>query len=156
MILLCFFKIAISLAFGALLVFLLYEMNVFTIGWSFLPLAGSLIISGWMIGFCAASVIIYWGQRLQMLAWMTAYIFVPFVAVFYPVAALPSWAQIIAWSLPPTYVFEGMRALLAGAGFPMYEFVMSMVLNVIYLTLTISLFKWMFEKSRAKGLARLE
>jgi ABC-2 type transport system permease protein len=155
-ILLSICKIFISLSFGALLVFLLYEMNVFTIGWAFLPMAFSLIISGWMIGFFASSVIIYWGQRLQMLAWMTAYLFVPFVAVFYPVSALPSWAQTIALSLPPTYVFEGMRSILAGGPFPAYNFWMSMGLNVMYLTAAIALFKWMFEKSRSKGLARLE
>ena len=153
---LCFFKIILGLAFGAFLVFLLYEMNIFTVGWAFLPFAASLMISGWMIGFCAASVIIYWGERLQMLAWMTAYIFSPFVAVFYPVAALPSWAQKIAWALPPTYVFEGMRSILAGHKFPMYNFMMSLILNGIYLLATMTLFKWMFEKSRAKGLARLE
>ena len=25
---------------------------------------------------------------------------------------LPAWLQYVAWALPPTYVFEGMRALL--------------------------------------------
>ncbi len=155
-ILLCIFKITISFSFGALLVFLLYEMNVLTIGWSFLPFAGSLIISGWMIGFFAASVIIYWGQRLQMIAWMTAYIFLPFFAVFYPVEALPSWAQKIAWCLPPTYIFEGMRTLLKGGAFPTYSFLMSLILNILYLSIAIVLFKKTFEKSREKGLARLE
>lgn len=155
-VLLCICKIAVSLSFGALLVFLLYEMNVFSIGWAFLPMAASLIITGWMIGFFASSIIIYWGQRLQMLAWMTAYLFAPFAAVFYPLSALPSWAQKIALFLPPTYVFEGMRSMLAGGPFPAYHFWMSMALNAFYLSGSIALFKWMFEKSRAKGLSRLE
>jgi ABC-2 type transport system permease protein len=32
--------------------------------------------------------------------------------VYYPVSVLPSWLQVVAWCLPPTYVFEGMRELL--------------------------------------------
>ena len=29
-----------------------------------------------------------------------------------PVSVLPDWLQTVAWMLPPTYVFEGMRALI--------------------------------------------
>ncbi len=156
LILLCFVKILISMAFGALLVYLLYEMNVFTMGWAFLPFAASLAISGWMMGFLASSIIIYWGQRFQMLAWMTAYVFAPFSAVFYPVEALPAWGQTIAWSFPMAYVFEGMRMILKTGVFPTYYFCMSLLLNAVYLTGAVFLFKMMFEKSRAKGLSRLE
>ena len=38
-------------------------------------------------------------------------------AVFYPVAVLPAWMQWFAHLLPPSYVFEGMRAIVAGHGF---------------------------------------
>ena len=34
-------------------------------------------------------------------------------AVFYPVSVLPAWLQKIAYLLPSTYVFEGMRQVLA-------------------------------------------
>ena len=36
----------------------------------------------------------------------------PLACVYYPVAVLPDWLQCFAWSLPPTYVFEGMRAAI--------------------------------------------
>lgn len=150
------FKIAISLTFGSLLVFVLYKLNVFTVGWQFLPFGFSLLLSGWWIGFLAAAIVIYWGQRLQMLAWMTAYVFAPFSAVMYPVDALPVWAQKIAWCLPTTYVFEGMRKILAGQPFPMKELWMSFGLNGVYFALALGIFKWSFEKSRNKGFARLE
>ena len=115
-----------------------------------------LMISGWVIGFLAASVVIYWGQRLQMLAWMTAYIFAPFSAVYYPVTVLPPWAQKIAWSLPTTYIFEGMRSILRGGAFPWGDFFICFGLNILYLFLMIALFCKTFEKSRSKGLARFE
>lgn len=155
-ILLCLFKLCISVTFGSLVVYLLYSLNVFTIGWAFLPFAASLLIFGWSIGFLASSAIIYWGMQMESFAWMIAFIFAPFSAVFYPVNVLPEWAQRISWCLPTTYVFEGMRDILATGTFPALYFFLSLLLNVVYLFLSYSLFQFMFEKSRAKGLARLE
>ena len=40
------------------------------------------------------------------------FLLLPLACVYYPVAMLPAWLQSVAWALPPTYVFEGMRALL--------------------------------------------
>lgn len=155
-VLLGFLKIAVSLSFGALIVYILYALNVFTVGWAFLPYAASLMVFGWIIGLIASSLIIYWGQKVDMLAWMTAYLFAPFSAVFYPVSVLPGWMQKIAWALPTTYIFEGMREILAGKDFPVKDFLFSVALNIFYFFLALLFFQFMYRKSREKGLARLE
>lgn len=155
-ILLCLCKLLITVSFGALIVFLLYSLNVFTLGWAFLPFAALLLMFGWSLGFFAAGIIIYWGHQVEMFAWMIAFIFAPFSAVFYPVTTLPLWAQKISWMLPTTYVFEGMREILSGGAFPYYYFWFSLALNILFLGLATTFFKWMFEKSRQKGLSRLE
>jgi len=155
-VLLCLFKFCITVTFGASLVYLLYGMNVFAIGWFFVPFAALLLMFGWTLGLLSASMIIYWGQQLDALAWMVGYLFVPFSAVFYPVGILPSWAQSIAWALPSTYIFEGMRSLLQGEAFPPLYFYISCSLGLFYFSLSLCLFNFSFQKSRAKGLARLE
>jgi ABC-2 type transport system permease protein len=149
-------KIFITLLFGSFLVWLLYTLNVFSLGWAFLPFTASLALSGWFMGFLSAGIIIYFGQRVQMLAWMTAYIFAPFSAVYYPLSALPNWAQSIAQVLPTTYIFEGMRLILYQQIFSLKMLLISIALNLIYLLVAITFFIFMFEKSRAKGLSRLE
>jgi ABC-2 type transport system permease protein len=149
-------KIFISLLFGALLVWLLYTLNIFTLGWTFLPFCISLTLSGWFIGFLSAAVMIYYGQRVQMLAWMMAYAFAPFSAVYYPVTALPEWGQMIAKILPMTYIFEGMRKILYEGVFSGWDLAISFILNIIYLGFAMMFFIYMFEKSRVKGLSRLE
>lgn len=154
--LLCLCKLVVTIVFGTLMVYLLYSLNVFTLGWAFLPFAALLLMFGWTMGFCAASMIIYWGHQVEMFAWMIAFIFAPFSAVFYPVSTLPEWAQMIAWCLPTTYVFEGMRQILAEGPFPFAYLWISFALNIVYLFAAMCFFKWMFEKSRIKGLARLE
>lgn len=155
-ILLGLIKLLITIGFGAIVVYLLYSLNVFTVGWAFLPFAISLVIFGWAIGFLAASAIIYFGRQMEAFAWMIAFVFAPFSAVFYPVDVLPLWAQIISWTIPTTYIFEGMRAILNTGSFPTHLFWISLFLNIVYLFLALFLFQTMFEKSRAKGLVRLE
>lgn len=156
MLLLGLCKLAVCVAFGTIMVFLLYSLNVYTVGLSFLPFAVCLIIFGWTISFLSASAIIYWGHRVEMIAWMIGFLFAPFSAVFYPVDILPPWAQAVSWWLPTTYVFQGMRCILAGGACPLPLFWISLGLNIAYLAVAVCVFRWAFEKSRDKGLARLE
>ncbi len=121
-----------------------------------LPFLFSLMMSGWFMGFTASALIIYYGRRVQNLAWMLAYALAPFSAVFYPVSSLPGWAQSVSSGLPMTYIFEGMRQILRGGPLPIRSLAISFGLNVVYLTLSILFFGRMFERSRAKGLGRLD
>ena len=155
-ILLCLCKLCITVAFGIGMVYLLYSLNILTVGWMFIPFAISLLLFGWTIGFLAASAIIYWGHQVEAVAFMIGFVFAPFSAVFYPVSVLPVWTQMISWCLPTTYIFEGMRSLLATGSFPISDLWISLGLNLVYLTLSFSLFQRIFQKSLAKGLARLE
>jgi ABC-2 type transport system permease protein len=149
-------KLVVSIAFGGLLVYILYALNVFAIGWAFLPFAILLYIFGWTVGFISSGFIIYWGHRVETFAWMLPFLFAPFSAVFYPVDVLPAWAKIISWCLPTTYVFEGMRQILHGGSFPYDYFWVSVLLNLLFLFCAASFFRFMFNKSLTKGLARLE
>jgi ABC-2 type transport system permease protein len=149
-------KILINIAFSSLVVYLLYTLDVFTMGWVFVPYALSLAIFGWAVGFFCAGIIIYFGQRLQALAWMGAALFAPFSAVYYPVSAMPKWAQAISYCLPTTYIFEGMRALFLKGEFILNDILISFGLNAFFLIFALIFFALMFEKSRQKGFARLE
>jgi len=156
MLLLSLCKLMVTVIFGFLVVFLLYSLNVFAVGYAFIPFAVSLIVFGWTISFLSASAIIYWGHKVEMLAWMIGFFFAPFSAVFYPIEVLPEWARAISWCLPTTYIFEGMRCILLSGHCPLPYFWISIGLNALYLSAAIAFFRWVFEKSRQKGLARLE
>ena len=141
---------------GAGAVWLLYSVNIFTIGWSILPFFALLMMSGWFMGFLASSLIVYWGHRIQTIAWTMGFLFAPFSAVYYPLEVLPQWVQVVGHALPTTYVFEGMRILISGGSMPVDMLLKSLALNILYLSLAIRFFVFMFEKSRQKGLARIE
>ncbi len=151
-----FFKVLMAVSFCSLLVFVLYQLNIFTLGWMFIPFVVMLIMSGWIMGFLGSAFIIYWGQRVQTIAWTMGFLFAPFSAVYYPASVLPQVVQRIGNMLPTMYIFEGMRAILFTGKMPLDSLAKSFVLNVVYLTLAIVFFIFMFNKSRDKGLARLE
>jgi ABC-2 type transport system permease protein len=149
-------KNVLTLAIGAGAVWVLYRLNIFAVGWLMLPFLSSLLISGWFMGFVGAGVIVYYGRKVQSIAWIAGFALAPFSAVYYPLAVLPAWARAIASTLPMTYIFEGMRKVLRGEPMPLQDLVVSFALNFLYLVLAIAFFAWMFDRSREKGLGRLD
>jgi len=75
----------------------------------------------------------------------------PLTCVYYPVAVLPSWLQWIAWALPPTYVFEGMRALVMEHVFRIDLMIDAFALNVLYFSLSVLAFLGLLESARRIG-----
>lgn len=155
-IILSIIKMCITITVCVTAVYFFYATNIFTLGWYLIPFVISLLMSGWIMGFLGSSVIIYWGQKVQTVAWTMGFLFAPFSAVYYPLSQLPPWVQRISLWLPTTYIFEGMRTVLATGTLDTSVLTKSLILNVVYLIGAIVLFRYMFEKSRKKGLARLE
>jgi ABC-2 type transport system permease protein len=67
------------------------------------------------------------------------------------VSVLPDWLQVIAWALPPTYVFEGMRALVMEHVFRADLMVEAFALNAIYLAAAVVAFLALLSSSRRSG-----
>jgi ABC-2 type transport system permease protein len=150
------FKNVLTMIVGIATVWLLYRLNILVVGWMLLPFFFSLMASGWFVGFISAGLIIYYGRRLQGLAWILGFVLAPFSAVYYPVSVLPYWARPISACLPMTYVFEGMREIIRGGPPPINFLLISFALNLFYVALAILFFNMMFEKSRTRGLGRIE
>ena len=75
----------------------------------------------------------------------------PVVCVYYPLSTLPGWLQPIALALPPTYVFEGMRALLLDHAYRADLMLRALALNAIYFTLACAAFSRLFAAARRTG-----
>jgi ABC-2 type transport system permease protein len=67
------------------------------------------------------------------------------------VAVLPDWLQAIAWMLPPTYVFEGMRALVMEHVFRADLMIQAFALNALYFTAGVVAFLQLLKSSRRAG-----
>src|SRR6185295_11706448 len=71
------------------------------------------------------------GPSAEWFVWPIPALLSPFAGVFYPIATLPGWMQHVALLLPPSYVFEGMRAIVMGGTVAWSSLAISGVLAVI-------------------------
>jgi ABC-2 type transport system permease protein len=77
-----------------------------------------LFLFGIALGIAGTAVVLRLGPAAEWFIWPVPAMLAPFACVFYPLAALPAWMRPIAIALPPTHVFEGMRAIIAGGPAP--------------------------------------
>jgi ABC-2 type transport system permease protein len=64
---------------------------------------------------------------------------------------LPEWLQWFAWALPPTYVFEGMRALLIDHVFRVDLMLQAFGFNVLLFTASSFAFLRLLTSARQHG-----
>lgn len=145
-------KLLLASAVMVLFAWLFYSFNIFLIGIALIPLIINLVIMGWAMGIVTMALILRLGQEAEVLAWAVAFLFQPVSAVFYPVSVLPPFLKTIARYIPASHIFEGMRGVVAGGGFPATELVWAISLNLIYLTGALIFFYWNFGVVRKKGL----
>jgi ABC-2 type transport system permease protein len=123
------------------------------VGLSLVPFLLALLIMGWSVGVATTAMILRLGQGAEELAWAIAFLFQPFSAVFYPVDKLPPVMRAIAFFVPASHVFEGMRAvILDGAGLPGRELALAFAIDVLYVVGATWLFSRTLREVRARGL----
>ena len=105
-------RLAIGMVPVTLLAIGFFGFNLWSLGFALAAFFLNLILTSWSIGIFVAGLLLRNGMGAESMAWTIMFLFLPLTCVYYPVDVLPHWLQYVAWALPPTYVFEGMRALL--------------------------------------------
>ena len=72
-----------------------------------------LFLFGIALGIVGCAIVLRFGPAAEWFIWPLPALVSPFAGVFYPLATLPGWMQAIARILPPSYVFEGLRTVVA-------------------------------------------
>ena len=119
----------------ALLAYLFFGFNVLSLGFAFAAFFANLVIMSWSLGLVSTGVVLRWGLGAESFAWLIVFVFLPLCCVYYPVTTLPAWLQPVALALPPTYVFEGLRAIVLHGTFDAQLMVKAFVLNLVYFAL---------------------
>ncbi len=145
-------KAIVIFVISSIAVYFAFGFNILTLG--LLPLMVLLInlgLFGVALGIILLGFIFRFGTKIQALAWGFISILQPLVAAFYPVETLPHSLQYISMALPPTYIFEGARALLTGKESAYQDFLIAAGLSIIYLAISMQVFKILFESSKKTG-----
>lgn len=131
--------------------FIIFGFNLLDLGLALAAFFFVLVLTSWALGLIAAGVILRYGLGAEEFAWSLAFLLLPLCCVYYPVSVLPNWLQAIALALPPTHVFEGMRAILLHNTFDPAELWWALGLNAIYLVAGYAIFSWFLSSARENG-----
>ena len=129
-----------------------YSFDIFPALPALLPHLGILVLFAVAVGIFITGLIFRFSTRIQSLTWSITGLIMPFSCVFYPVGALPAAIRPLAFALPTTYAFEGMRAVLAGAPIRYSYVALGYGLSVCYLAGAAFAFTRLFMAARASGL----
>jgi ABC-2 type transport system permease protein len=144
-------KLTVAMVPVALMAYWFFGFNLLGLGFGFAALFANLIVMSWALGMVSAGVVLRWGLGAENFAWLVAFVLLPVCCVYYPVATLPGWLQPVALALPPTYVFEGLRALVVNHTFEAGYMLKALLLNLVYFGLGAGAFAFFLRQARASG-----
>jgi ABC-2 type transport system permease protein len=144
-------RLGIAIVPVLLLAYLFFGFNVLTLGFAFFAFFANLIVTSWALGLVGTGVVLRYGLGAESFIWLVVFVLLPVACVYYPVTTLPLWLQPIALLLPPTHVFEGLRALLLEHSFRGDFMLKALALNAVYLGAGFAFFHLLLKGSRENG-----
>ena len=144
-------RLAIGMVPVTLLAMGFFGFNLYGLGFALAAFFMNLILTSWAVGIFVSGIVLRNGMGAESMAWTIMFLLLPLTCVYYPVAVLPGWMQGVAWLLPPTYVFEGMRALLIDHAFRADLMLWALGLNAVYFVAAILAFLALLSSARSVG-----
>ena len=105
---------AVGLVVMLVMASVVFGLPAFAYGAALVPFLLVLFLFGIALGVVGSSIVLRYGPAAEWFVWPIPALISPFVGVFYPLSTLPRWMQYVARLLPPSYVFEGVRSIVAG------------------------------------------
>lgn len=122
------------------LAILVFGLSFFSYGLVLIPFLLILFMFGIALGIFVCALVLRLGPAAEWFVWPIPALLSPFAGVFYPLSILPQWMQTLSHILPPTYVFESVRAIVSGRPVPPTELIAGIGLDVLYILLAALFF----------------
>jgi len=142
----------VGLAVMLVLATTVFGLPFFSMGVALVPFLLVLFLFGIALGILSSALVLRLGPASEWMVWPLPALISPFVGVFYPLATLPLWMRIIARALPPSYVFEDMRAIVMGRAFTMQPLLVGIALAVLLIVLAAGFFVRVYRYAVRSGL----
>jgi len=144
-------RLAIGMVPVSFMAMAFFGFNIYALGLALAAFFALLMMTAWSVGILVSGLVLRNGLGAETFAWSIMFLFLPLTCVYYPVSTLPEWLQVIAWCLPPTYVFEGMREALIGGVFRGDLMLQALAINVGFLVAASVAFLALFDSARKQG-----
>ena len=132
-----------SLAFG---------LSFFSYGIAIIPALVVLFLFGIALGVAGSALVLRLGPAAEWLIWPIPAVLSPFASVFYPISNLPGWMQPLSLALPPSYVFESLRAIVNGGEANYMALAGAFGLSLAYIAVASGLFVYVYRTCVRTGL----
>jgi ABC-2 type transport system permease protein len=144
-------RLAIGVIPMTLLAIAFFQFNFYSLGLPLIAFFCNLMFTSWAVGIFVSGLVLRNGLGAESIVWTLMFALMPLACVYYPVSVLPDWLQPVAWSLPPTYVFEGMRTLLIDHVFRSDLMLAALALNAALLLASFASFIALLRSARRAG-----
>jgi ABC-2 type transport system permease protein len=147
-----FFTSLVGLAVMIVVATAAFGLNFAVYGAMLLPFVLVLFLNGMALGVAAIAIVLRFGPAAEWFIWPIPALIAPFACVYYPLSTLPAPMQWFARLLPPSYVFEGMRAVVSGHTFDGAFLAAAFALAIAYIVLAYWTFARVFRHAIQTGL----
>jgi ABC-2 type transport system permease protein len=130
----------------------IFHLSFLSYGLMILPYILILFLFGIALGVIGCSIVLRFGPAAEWFIWPIPAFISPFVGVFYPLSTLPAWMRAIAHILPPSYVFEGLRKIVAGGMVTADDLVWAILLTLLYMAIACLIFTRVYKHAVRTGL----
>src|SRR5712672_330321 len=144
-------RLAVGVIPMTLLALFLFHFNFYGLGLPLIAFFCNLIFTSWSVGIFVSGLVLRHGLGAESIVWTLMFALMPLACVYYPVKVLPHWLQHVSWTLPPTYVFEGMRSLLIDQVFRTDLMVSALLINAVLLMASFAAFLALLRSARRHG-----
>ncbi|HYR43612.1 MAG TPA: ABC transporter permease, partial [Terriglobia bacterium] len=129
-----------------------FGLSFLSYGFAVFPFLLVLFVFGVALGIVGAAIVLRFGPATEWFIWPIPALISPFAGVFYPISTLPLWMQYLSYVLPPSYVFENLRAVVSGRAASATALVWSIVLAAVYVLGACLIFARVYRHSVRTGL----
>lgn len=144
-------RLVIGIVPVTLMAIAFFGFNLWGMGLALAAFFANLILTSWSLALVTSGLVLRHGLGAEGLAWSSMFVLMPLCAVYYPVEVMPGWLQTVAWALPPTAVFEGMRALLLEGIFHADLMLWALMLNACLFGAGVVVFSIFLRNARKAG-----
>jgi ABC-2 type transport system permease protein len=129
-----------------------FGLSFLSYGLAVIPFLLVLFLFGIAFGIVGTGVVLRLGPASEWFVWPIPALLSPFAGVFYPLSILPPAMRVVSALLPPSYVFEELRNIVAGRPVSVQALLIGFLLACGYVLLASWFFLRMYKHAVRTGL----
>lgn len=129
-----------------------FKLSLVIYGIMIIPFIFILFLFGISLGIVGSALVLRFGPPVEWFIWLIPAFLSPFAAVLYPLSMLPPWMRCIAYCIPPSYVFEGLRGIVGGGTINVAGLIWGGCLAIMYIFLAYWFFVKIYKHALKTGL----